>query len=366
MENKKKIVFVTSSAINGGAQKHIREMFVSMTDNGHEVFLVCPEGWLAEELNTYKRHIYTFVGYREGVGALSMLIDKEKPDITNTFILSGGVLGAIAWRKKRYGKLFVTVNNPVIYDGISCLRKIVYPRLYRWLCKYVSAFLVKSDAVGDEVSGTIRYKKPVISIKNGVDFRVFDKDAKYPDLRTQLGIPKEGIVITNVAVLNERKGQRHLIEAMAVLRRKYLAYAMIAGDGPIRKDLEDCAKQNRVDDIVHFLGRRKDVNSVLANSDIFVLSSYHEGLPNSLMEAMAMGLACVATDVGGVRQLIESQYDGIIIQPKSSEGIVNAVDWLIEHPRLMCEYGERAHKKMVGAYGQEAVTKELEEIYDKY
>ena len=236
----------------------------------------------------------------------------------------------------------------------------------RWMSRYASAFLVKSDAVRDEVNSVIKGKKPVLSIKNGIDFRVFDKGKQYDDLRQQLGIGINDIVVCNVAVLSERKGQRHLIEAISILRDKYPIKCIIAGDGPARGDLENCARICKANDIVFFLGSRSDVNCVLANSDIFVLPSYHEGLPNSLMEAMAMGLACVATDVGGVRQLVDDRKNGIVIKPQSSRDIVDAISWLVENPALMKTIGDKAFVRMRAEYAQETVMEELYNIYEQY
>lgn len=140
-----KILFVTSSSINGGAQKHIREMFCSLTKQGHEVRIVAPKGWLLDELKEYSDKVVSMECNIKNIGMLEALLDSYRPDVTNTFILSGGCFGVAAWRKRKYGKIFVTVNNPVIYDGISNAGKIFYPKLYRWMSRYASAFLVKAD-----------------------------------------------------------------------------------------------------------------------------------------------------------------------------------------------------------------------------
>lgn len=358
-----KILFVTSSSINGGAQKHIREMFKSLSALGHEMYLSAPEGWLLDELSDYKSKLYPFASKREGVSVVSKLIKEIKPDITNTFILSGAVIGTLAWKKNQYGKLFVTVNNPVLYDGVSLAGRLLYPRLYRYISKYASAFLVKSDTVRDEVEKVICGKKPVLSIKNGVDFSIFNKDALYNNFKKELGVGEKEIVIGNVAVLNERKGQQYLIEAVAKLRDRYPLHLIIAGEGPFRQELEQRVSQLNASNYVHFLGRRSDVNTVLANCDVFVLPSLHEGLPNSLMEAMAMGLPCVATDVGGVRQLIADGENGIVIEPKSSEAIALSIEKLLGDVKMMETYGREAYNFIYAGFKQEAVAKELVEIY---
>jgi glycosyltransferase involved in cell wall biosynthesis len=232
--------------------------------------------------------------------------------------------------------------------------------------KYANAFLVKSDKVRDEVSNVLNGRRPVLSIKNGVDFKVFNKDTIYPDLKAGLGISKDSFIISNVAVLDERKGQKYLLEAAVRLREKYPIHFVISGEGPLRNTLEQEARQYKIDNIVHFLGRRSDVNCILANSQIFILPSNHEGLPNSLMEAMAMGVPCIATDVGGVRQLITDGVNGIIINPKSVDDIVESVTVLMNDKEKMKEMGDKAFQFIHDNFKQEEVAKELIQIYEDY
>lgn len=361
-----KILFITSSSINGGAQKHIRDMFRSLTSMGHNVYIFAPRGWLLDELKEYSAMIYSFEPSKLIIPSLLKVIDQIKPDVTNTFILSGGFIGTLVWKKQKYGKLFVTVNNPVIYDGISLLRKICYPYIYRWMSKYTSAFLVKSDMVRNEVASIIREVKPVISIKNGIDFSFFNKDAYYTSLRDEIGIRANDIVITNVAVLNQRKGQVHLIEAIAALKDKYPIHLILAGEGSYRDSLKVLISRLKVQSNIHLIGRRSDINRVLAASNIFVLSSYHEGLPNSLMEAMAMGLPIITTDVGGVRQLVKEGYSGIIIPAKSTEDIIISIEKYLSDSSLAKLYSQNAYNYLYNNFKQEVVAAELIEIYNKY
>ena len=360
-----KILFITSSSINGGAQKHIREMFKSLTNLKHDVYLIAPNGWLTEELKAYRNKIICLSSGIKNIRKLEDYLDLIQPDITNTFILSGGVFGTLAWKKKKYGKLFVTVNNPVIYPGISFIRRLLYPQMYRWMSKYVSAFLVKADKVRDEVAEIIYKKKPVISIKNGIDFSIFDKNINYPNIRNELIMADNDILIANVAALDVRKGQKYLIQATVELHKQYPVHLLLVGEGDMEDKLKAQVNEVGAESYIHFLGRRNDINVILGNTDIFVLSSIHEGLPNSLMEAMAMGLPCIATDVGGVRQLIDADENGLVINPKSADEIVVGVQKLLPLG-LKEKMGEKAYEKIVNQYNQNNVVRELEEIYAKF
>jgi glycosyltransferase involved in cell wall biosynthesis len=361
-----KILFITSSSINGGAQKHIREMYKSLSELGHDMYLIAPSGWLTDELEAFGNKVIQINVGPKTIPDIEKMMAQIKPDITNTFILSGGVFGVAAWKKLKYGKIFVTVNNPVIYPGISLTGRILYPRMYRWMSKYASAFLVKADKVRDEVAAVIKNKKPVISIKNGIDFSIFDKSKEYPDIRADFGIARKDIVVTNVAALDARKGQEYLIRAAMKLRKLYPIHLLLVGQGADETRLKEKVSANGADGYIHFLGRRSDINIILANSDIFVLSSLYEGLPNALMEAMAMGLPCVATDVGGVRQLIDNQNNGLVINAESDDDIRVAIEWLISNREKSKMYGLSAWEKMQEQYTQDKVAQELTSTYNGY
>ena len=360
-----KILFITSSSINGGAQKHIRDMFLDLHKKGHQVFLAAPIGWLTEELSTYNHFIFRFVSIKKTWKTIRLLIRDIHPDITNTFILSGAYYGYCAWKKERIGKLFITVNNPVIYDGISPMNRLLYPFVYRMLSKHVNAFLVKSDVVKNEVSTVIKNKKPVISIKNGIDFDKFDKEKKYVcDL--PISVKDSGTIITNVGALEDRKGQIELIDAVQTIKNDYPVQLLIVGEGSNRNKLEKLIQEKNLGSFVHLLGTRKDINSILSVTDIFVLPSHHEGLPNALMEAMAMGLPCIATDVGGVRQLIVNKDFGIVVSPKSVSDLINAIRLFIENRDYAQSCGSNAFNKILSEYKQDVVVNELVSIYERF
>lgn len=359
-----KILFITSSSINGGAQKHIRDMFRYLSDNGDDVYIVAPKGWLMNELSTYYKEQYFLDASVKNIFKLAAIIKCLKPDIVNTFLLSGGCFGTAAWRISKCGKLIITVNNSVTYFGISIAGKTIFPVLYRWMSKYASAFLTKSDKLCEEIVKVIKKKKPVYSIKNGIDFFEFDKYNIYPDIRSKYGIAAGDIVVTNVAALIERKGHKYLIEAIRRLHEEEIrVHLIIVGDGPYKEKLQNQVNLYKIESYVHFLGRRKDVNAILANSSIFVLCSLNEGLPNSLMEAMSMGLACVATDVGGVRQLIPGPEIGVVVMPGSTEEIFNGIKKVIEKTQYVENVKLNAYSHIKLNYSLENVVKNLIDIY---
>jgi len=352
-----KIMFVTSSSIQGGAQKHIKDMFILLSKKGNDVYLVAPNGWLVEELEEYREKLHIINSSIKNVSALRKILESIKPDIINTFILSGGCFGYAAWLKKKYGKIFITVNNPVIYDGISLKARFIYPVLYRWMSKGARAFLTKSYEVKKEVENVIKNKKPVIAIKNAIDFKKYD----YNRLSTK---NKSKKIIVSVGALEERKGHRYLIEAMKSVVNDYNdVECWIVGEGSIKNDLLQLISEYGMDDNIKLLGKRNDVNVILGQADIFVLPSLHEGLPNALMEAMAMKLACIATNVGGVSELIYSSELGIVVKPKSSQEIYQAIIRCISEDKYAERIADNAYKCILNQYEENKVVDELKNIY---
>ncbi|MCL6642775.1 MAG: glycosyltransferase [Candidatus Bipolaricaulota bacterium] len=149
-----------------------------------------------------------------------------------------------------------------------------------------------------------------------------------------------------------------------VAREEPHAHLLLIGDGRLRKALERKAGLERITN-VHFLGFRKDVPQLLHATDIFVLPSKREGLPRSIMEAMAAGKPVVATDVRGSRDLVENGVTGILVKLGDVVGLAQAILQLIHDPELRLRMGEAGREK-IQAYSLDHVIKEMSEVYARY
>lgn len=151
--------------------------------------------------------------------------------------------------------------------------------------------------------------------------------------------------IVGIGRLSEEKNFRLLIDAFSEIN--YGDYILkIFGEGPLRNDLEEQIKSKHLEDSVFLMGKVDRIVDNIKDSEIFVLSSNNEGMPNALMESMAMGLACIATDVstGGTRALIDNQRDGIIIPVGNKESLKKALCLLIEDDALRTRISNEAIK----------------------
>ena len=191
---------------------------------------------------------------------------------------------------------------------------------------------------------------------------IVDTDAFRP--RSQTGLERtRGVRMLNVASLDEKKGHRHLLEALAVARRERPDLTLdIIGDGPLRAELESRAAALGLSDAVTFHGFREkgDVAEAMAQADFFVLSSLFENAPHVLIEAMASGLPCVATRVGGVDEMIDSRHGRLVPAADSGE----LAEAMLDMSRRFQEFRPdelAAHARAV--YGHDAVAKRWTEAY---
>jgi glycosyltransferase involved in cell wall biosynthesis len=171
----------------------------------------------------------------------------------------------------------------------------------------------------------LRVRPPVRVLHNGIDPRAFTGvDAS--TVRRELGFTGGEFVVGTAVVLSEQKGIRYLLEAARIVRRADPSiHFAIAGDGPLRAELEGLASTMRLGDGVRFLGYRRDVPELVASLDLYVLPSLWEGLPLALLEALASGKPILATAVGGNPEVVEDGENGLLVPPRDPEAIAHAV-----------------------------------------
>jgi len=204
-------------------------------------------------------------------------------------------------------------------------------------------------------------------IYNGIDLGRFEGDFDRTGIRASLGLSEEDVVVTQVARLVELKDYPTALRAIQqgaaeVPRLRYL----IVGDGPERQSIEALIDQLDLQGIVQVLGSRDDVAEILAASDIFLLTSITEGIPLTLIEAMATGLPCVATDVGGVAEVVIEKETGLLAPEQDSTALARHIRRLANEPALRRELGaagkRRAREKFDERQMQAAFVKLYQEV----
>jgi glycosyltransferase involved in cell wall biosynthesis len=206
----------------------------------------------------------------------------------------------------------------------------ITPRHYR-IFRYLIRFADKTICVSKDLQDYF-YKKEIdrnaVVVWNGIPFPQVDQE-KQIKLYREFHSKPETIIVGTAVVMSEQKGLIYLINAAADLIRKYsnIKFLMI-GDGPLKNQLMDEADNLNIQDNFNFIGYKKDIANYLGVLDIFVLPSLWEGFSIVLLEASALGLPIIATDVGGNSEIIQDNHNGMIIQSKDIPSLIKAIETL--------------------------------------
>lgn len=227
----------------------------------------------------------------------------------------------------------------------------------------VSAVTVVSNAARESVSSRCKQQRLTV-IQNGVDTKrhVGLKEG----LRSDLGIGDVPVGVI-VARLNGRKGHLTLLESLARLRKMQCAPLMLfVGDGDERARLEAHARCLRLtQENVRFLGTRSDVPSILRAADFFVLPSETEGLPLSILEAMAEELPIIASRVGGIPELVDDCKQGLLVPPNDPVALAAAIQTISQDKNLRSALGAAARVRVVECFSFARMCQRYEELYDR-
>jgi glycosyltransferase involved in cell wall biosynthesis len=202
----------------------------------------------------------------------------------------------------------------------------------------------------------------ILVVQNGVR----PPEGQRSPLRSELRIGEDEILAVAVGNLYEVKGHAVLIQALGRLQRARPDHAWrcaIAGRGDEEENLRALAGRESLTDRVHFLGYRSDVADILAAADLFVMPSYSEGLPLALLEAMFAGRAVVASDVGGIPELIRDREEGLLVPPGDAESLGRALEELFCDSDLRHSLGMAARQRAEARYTIEAMTDAYETLY---
>ncbi len=175
-------------------------------------------------------------------------------------------------------------------------------------------------------------------VPSGIDTSRFDVEPT--DLRAEFGLPEDTVILVNVAYFAPHKGQTYLVEATPrILEESPNCALVFIGDGELRASLEARVHELGVSERVFFAGFRTDVPAVLRGSDICVMPSFKEGLGTSVLDALWCGLPVVAAATGGIPEIVHDGENGILVPPRDSEALANAILRLLKDPEERAKLG---------------------------
>ena len=297
---------------------------------------------------------------------LFCLIRREKPDIVDTHQSKAGALGRLAAFLAGTKVTIHTIHGHVFYDFFGKLKSSLIVLVERLLARHSSLLVAVSENVRKEILAfKVGTPEKVITIPYGIELdKYLSIDGHRGDLRRELGLSEMDIVIGNVQRLVPTKGHRYLFKSIQLLKeiRPEVRF-VIAGDGEMRGELEQLAENLGLKENIYFLGFREDVDNIYADSDALIFPSLTEGAPFAIIEALASARPVVATDVGGISELIDDGRCGFVVPAKDPRALTEALLKLIRDEGLRKSFGENARSKVYPHLSHTRLVKDMEKIY---
>lgn len=375
--NKRSVVRIVTRLNVGGPARHALILSSSLPARGYPTELVVGstgprEGELTDPRVPLERvpSLRREVNVSRDVSSLRSLIsllEKQRPSIVHTHMAKAGALGRLAASRVGVPNIVHTFHGHVLEGYFSGPKNSFFIKLERSLAKRTGALVAVSEAIRDELYDLgIGTDSQWHVVPLGLDLDDLLTGSADPDsARAVLGLPKEGHVVAIVGRLVPIKDHSLFIEAAALLAKQFPDVTfVIAGDGELRSQLEKEAR-DVLGSKAHFLGWVEDLKSLYAAVDVVVLTSRNEGTPVALIEASAAGRPVVATDVGGVADVVVDGVTGFVVPPGDAGQVADAVARLLREPQLRKEFGRSGRTHVASRFSASRLVDDVVALYDE-
>ena len=383
MNQRQKILYVITKSNWGGAQKYIYDLATRLPPDQFDIAVVCGgRGPLAERLEERRVRIISIAGLERDINfakelltffSFIKIIYREKPDIVHLNSSKVGGLGAIAAKLAslvtgHWSLVTFTVHGWPFREDRAWWQKLTISFL-SWLSSLFQNKIILIDRADLATARWFIPETKLYLIAHGIapiDFR--PRESARAFFMQAIGQEEDHdlVLIGTIAELTKNKGLTYLIDAIKLIKSKAqnLKFkVMVIGEGEDRVAIERQIQTLGLGNIVHLIGFMPDAARYLKGLDIFVLPSVKEGLPYSIMEAMAAGLPVVATNVGGIPDLISDGKSGLIVPPKNAGAIAKAILALIDRPDRCQAMAQEAQKRIATGFDIEAMIAKTITVY---
>lgn len=321
-----------------------------LKEAGYEVFYLSN----IERINTFRFSI---------LFKLARILKEHNVDIIHCHAHKSTVYGTVA---------AVLAKTPVVMahvHGLGRSRNFRRKLMNFLLFKKINRIVPVAESVREDVlknNWSVPEEKITV-LENSIDYgRFADVSISKEDAKRILGLPSDAFVFGTIGRLAPTKGLLYLIEAFPkVKEQKPSAHLVLFGDGPCRAEIEQQASNMSCRDSIHFLGHRDNIEQLLRGMDVFVLSSVAEGMPRAILEAMAAGVPCIATEVGGIPEIISGNNVGVLVPPKDSEALTEA---MVNITNITDEKLEKqvvkAQNRVRQFYSHQVVREKVRKLYE--
>lgn len=351
----KRIMFVSSKISGGGAERVVSVLSSAIADMGYHVDLVLYERKkdeypISENVNIFllpknEKNENRVLYLLKKMFLLRKIIKDNKPDVLIPFLPYQVEHTYITSRGLHIPMVVTVRNNPQVDTDNEKQRK-----RRDWIAKHVEGVFLQTETQRDYFQDDVR--KKCFVVPNPISENIISAEYVYKNQIKRL---------IAVGRLEEQKNFSMLINAFAEVKKIYPELTLdIYGEGRLNEKLQKEITELGIESSVVLCGRTNDIISVLTEHDLFIMSSNYEGMPNSLMEAMGVGVPCISTDCPtGPKELLGENERGILIKKENKKELVDAVLYAIENSSVMKSKAILAKEYVQNSYASDKIAKEF-------
>lgn len=370
-----KVLHIITSLNDGGAEALLYRMCKYDKSNSHIVISLMGRQKYGLMLNKVGVDVYTlnFLNGRVSIAGfhkLYQLIKQIKPDVIQTWLDHADLIGGIVGRLAGVKNIFWGVHHIELIKGESKPLTILVSKINSFLSHFIPHKIIYCAEESRKAQEKIGYKKSKgVVVLNGYDVEGFTQDYLLEKkLRNELSISEDTFLIGHVGRYDPQKDVGNLIEALALLHKGQFKFsAVIIGTDldTNNQDLVSMVDKNGLNEFVHLLGRRNDINGVMNGIDLFVLSSLSEAFPNVLNEAMLCGTPCVTTDVGDAADIVSDT--GWVVPSRDSKLLADAISQASKEKQLnntcWLDKKDACRQRVINNFSLEKMVKNYQKVW---
>ena len=380
---KKSILYIITKSVWGGAAKYVYDLSSNLSGGFDVMVAAGGKGRFAKKIIGQKIPYYRITNFQRTINPLRDffaffeilgLLFQLKPDVIHVnSSKAGGVVGLAGWIYRiltnRQIKLIFTAHGWAFSED----RPQWQIKLIKLSSQLTALFYNKIICVSDfdrqnAIKNKISSADKLTTIHNGIDLKTISFIPRQKAQQKILGnksLPADRLVIGTIAEWTKNKGLIYLLKAVEQIKDKKFDLILIgSGENPDKEKMYKLTEKHKNIHLIEFIPEALNhIVDYLKAFDVFVLPSIKEGLPYTIIEAMAAELPIIATNVGGVPEMITDQENGLLVQPKDSQQLAEKIRYLLNNPEIAKAFAKKAREKAEREFNLEKMIKQTKELY---
>jgi glycosyltransferase involved in cell wall biosynthesis len=344
-----------------GGQRQVLLTILGLRERGHRAVLVAhPDGELARRASeghdlirlAPRAELDLHAGWK-----VSRIIKELKPEIIHAHDPHAVALASLA----------VSFSTAADCPAIVASRRVAFPlkrhAFSRWKYHQVDCFIAASEAIQQMLVENGVDRSRIVTVYEGIDIARVQAEP-VASIHAEFWLPTHAPIVGAVGALTQEKGHKYLIDAAALVVREVPdARFVIFGEGDLRPSLERQVKELHLEKHVLLPGFRPDILAFVRAFDLFVMCSLHEGLGTSLLDAMAAGKATVASETGGIPEVVAHGETGLLVPPRDDQALASAIAGLLKDAGRRTAMGRAGLERVKKVFSAERMVEKTLEVY---